>query len=187
MQSTLGCHLHEIQCSFAQIQATLHMAPWVCSCFNHHHFLQYSNAFGVNCNGKGNLQLSVVWKCDEMSEQVCKIPWNRNLYHPPGEKDYSRNRAHGLLYFQAGCSSEFIFTALLRWKWHTTSLDLWPNHHFDVWFIDAQRTCLSSLLSLISVEFFKVLRNSLHRAVYPAGSWHKVLQCYWCPWLFPAI
>ena len=160
---------------------------WVFSCFNHHHFLQYSNAFGVNCNGKGNLQLSVVWKCDEMSEQVCKIPWNRNLYHPPGEKDYSRNRAHGLLYFQAGCSSEFIFTALLRWKWHTTSLDLWPNHHFDVWFIDAQRTCLSSLLSLISVEFFKVLRNSLHRAVYPAGSWHKVLQCYWCPWLFPAI
>ena len=67
----------------------------------------------MNCNGKGNLQLSVVWKCDETSEQVCKIPWNRNLYHPPGEKDYSRNRAHGLLYFQAGCSSEFIFTALL--------------------------------------------------------------------------
>lgn len=47
--------------------------------------------------------------------------------------------------------------------------------------------CLSSVLSLISMEFLKVLRNELHRSVCLVLSWHEILKCYWCPWVLPAI
>lgn len=80
------------------------------------------------------------------------------------------------------------YALLIYAKMHTTSLDIWLKHHFDVLFIDAKKcACLSSMLSLISMEFFKVLRNELPGSVYSTLNWHEILKCYWCPWVFPAI
>lgn len=45
-------------------------------------------------------------------------------------------------------------------------------------------TCLSSLLSLMSMEFFKVFSKHLYSTAYPVSNWHKTLKCNGAPGCF---
>lgn len=78
---------------------------------------------------------------------------------PLGRRATQRNRAHSLLCFSQAAHLN-SYSRLYYAENDTTSSDLWPNHHFDVHsLLMLQRTCLSSLLSLISVEFFQSIKK----------------------------
>lgn len=86
-------------------------------------------------------------------------------------------------FIKSGCSLEFI---LLYYAKSCTWL-LWIFGSIIAlmfYLLIQKRTRLSSLLSLISMEFFKVCRNSLHSTVYPLWNWHRILKYYWCPGCF---